>query len=232
MLSVIATLVVLVLLVLMAIAGFRDGAFFSTYALLRNLLAFFCAMTFCQPLARLLELLISDTYPAYDYFLAISFAGMFGGVFVLARLLKVRFTVPSVQCPELADRIVGPGLGVLNAVVMTGTVLILWSLFPFVKYIPGDLGRMQVKGRLLDSGSHMLRVYNFAEQRMGGGRVFLLDDEPIDVDDNKNRRADPGEGFIDRNKNERWDRGWLWKYHNHAAVDPSDIEPLLRAPEG
>ena len=49
MISVLATLFVLALLVLMALAGYRDGLFFSTYALVRNLVAFLCAMTICSP---------------------------------------------------------------------------------------------------------------------------------------------------------------------------------------
>ena len=44
MISVLVTLFVLALLVLMALAGYRDGLFFSTYALVRNLVAFLCAM--------------------------------------------------------------------------------------------------------------------------------------------------------------------------------------------
>ena len=135
MTSVLATLFVLILLVLMGIAGYRDGAFFTAYALLRNLFAFVCAMTFCEPLALVLAKIISDSYPAQDYYVPIAFAAVAGAVFAIGRWLKVTYTVPGVPCLALADRIAGPALGVMNAVVLTGSVLVLWSLLPFAKYL-------------------------------------------------------------------------------------------------
>ena len=226
MTGVLATLIVLVLIVLMALAGLRDGIFFTTYALTRNLFAFFCGLTFCEPGARLLTEVFSNAHPAYEYFVALSFAAIVGAVFVVGRTLKVTYTVPYVPCPAVADKVGGPVLGVLNAVVVSGTLLVLWSLLPFAKYIPGDLGDARVKSRLLDTGAAMLRVYGCAEQRMGGDPL-PLEDEPVLNDINGNGRPDlVGESYDDRNHNGRWDRGWLWKYKNHAVLTPSDLEAL------
>ena len=226
MTGILAALVVLALLVLMGLAGYRDGIFFTAYALARNLFAFFCGLTFCEPAARVLTGVFSDARPAYDYFVALSFAAIVSVVFVVGRTLKVKYTIPYVPCPTIADRAAGPILGVFNAVVVSGILLILWSLLPFAKYIPGDFGDARVNSRLLDTGTAMLRFYGYAEQRMGGN-PFPLEDEPVLNDVNGNGRPDVvGESYDDRNHNGRWDRGWLWKYKNHAVLTPSDLEAL------
>lgn len=226
MTSVIAVLVVLALLGLTAFAGFRDGVFFSTYALMRNLIAFLCAMTFREGLAGVMETLVTAAHPAHDYFVLISFVLILGGVFLLGRFLKVRYTIAYVPCPHLVDKIAGSTAGLLNGIVVAGVLLIGWSLVPFAKYIPSDLGRVHIKAKMLDSGAIMLRYYKFAEERMGGNVPFLLDDEKIAEDLNNNGRADPGEGFHDSNYNRKWDRGWMWKYRNHASITPEALEPL------
>ncbi len=223
MISALATLIVLLLLLLSAYGGFRDGFFFTVYALMRNLFAFLCAMTFCEPLGRLLEKTATRTPPAHEYFMLISFAAIFGGVFAFGRWLKVRYTVPGVLSMEIVDKTVGPVLGLLNGVVVTGTLLILWSLVPFAKYIPADLGDIQIHSHVLDTGAMMLRFYDHETGVMGGKAVFLLEDEPIKNDENKNGRADEGESYVDRNKNGRWDRGWLYEYKHYADITPSDI---------
>ncbi len=223
MINAIATLIVLMLLALSAYGGFRDGFFFSVYALMRNLFAFLCAMTFFEPLGRVLERTATRTPPAHEYFLLISFAAIFGGVFAFGRWLKVRYTVPSVLTLELVDKTVGPVLGLLNGVVVTGTLLILWSLVPFAKYIPADMGDIRINARVLDTGSMMLGFYDHETRTMRGKAVFLLHDEPIKNDENKNGRADEGESYVDRNKNGRWDRGWLWEYKHYADITSEDV---------
>ncbi|MHC4592591.1 MAG: CvpA family protein [Planctomycetota bacterium] len=225
MTSVVAVLLILVLFALMTYAGVRDGAFFSLYALMRNAFAFFCAMSFCEPMARLLGKLIGHRYPAPDYWIAISFAAILGAVFATCRHLKMKYTAPNVPCPQVVDRVTGPAIGIINAVVVTGSLLILWSLLPFAKYIPGNLGHIHFKTGALDTGQAMLRFYSFASERMGGGG-FLLDDEPLVEDHNENARGDPGDSYDDVNENGRWDRGWLWRYRNHAMIDPSHLRPL------
>ena len=203
-----------------------DGAFFSTYALTRNLIAFLCAMTFRENLAGVMERLISGKHPAHDYFVLISFVVILGAAFLLGRFLKVQYTVPQVPCPDLVDKIGGSTVGFVNGVLVSGVLLIAWSLVPFAKYIPADLGRVQIKAKALDTGAVMLCYYKFAEERMGGNVPFLLDDEKIVDDLNHNGRADPGEGFQDSNFNREWDRGWLWRYRNQASITPEAVEPL------
>lgn len=229
MTSIIAVLVVVLLLGLTLYAGLRDGVFFTSYALLRNVFAFFCAMSFCEPLARALMRLLTSTHPAFEYFRVFCFLGIFGVVFVIARWLKMKYTTPYVTCPKLVDRIGGPILGLFSGVVVSGTLLVLWSLLPFAKYMPGDSGRIEITLNTLDTGVAMLRFYGFAEQRMGGGRPFLLEDEPLTKDRDNDGRYDRerDDQYEDLNRNGRWDRGWIWRYHNHAELTSSDLTDVL-----
>ncbi len=226
MITTIAVLIVLTLLLAMTYAGARDGLFFSTYALMRNLIAFVAAMTFCQPLARLLSYLISQSHPAPEYFLPLGYALAFGVTFGVGRWLKIRYVYPDVVCPKWVDRIGGALVGFTNAYIVTGTFLILWTLLPFARFIPGDQGRLSIPSAGLDSGAVMLRVYDTLAGSMPGNTPFLLDDEPLIEDRNNNGRAEPGDTFIDLNGNGRWDRGWRWRYQNHAEILPDRLEPL------
>jgi uncharacterized membrane protein required for colicin V production len=226
MTSIIALIAVFVLLLLMTYAGYRDGVFATVYALLRNLFGFLCAMMFCEPLARQLTGAITRAHPAYDYFVAISFAAILAAAFALGRWLKVRYTVPGVVSITLVDRIAGPALGLLNGIVVTGTLLVLWSLMPFAKFVPGDLGRAEVTKPALDTGSRMLSFYEYESKRMPGGTVFLLQDEPLKTDENMNGKGDAGDSFDDKNGNGQWDRGWLYKYRHHATILPADLQQL------
>ena len=229
----IMTLVVLILLGLTTYAGLRDGAFFSAYALVRNTLAFLFAMTLCEPAALLMEKIITSTPPAYDYFLPICFGGIFGIVFVGIKSFKLNLTVPGVRCVRAIDLGVGGLFGLLGGVIATGALLVLWSMLPFVKYVPDDLGNARIRAKLLDTGTAALRFYSFAEQRLGGNAPFPLDeDEPLVIDNNGNGKADPGDQFEDWNNNSKWDRSWLWRYRNHALITEGDISPLLQAPSG
>jgi hypothetical protein len=213
---------VVVVVILMGLAGYRDGAWFSAYALLRNVIAFICGITFAAPVGRMLEGMISSSGHAREYFFCIAFGLIVGLVIALGRWLKVTYTVPHVPATVWGDRIAGPALGMLNGIVVTGTVFVLWSLLPFAKYVPGDRASIQVKSGL-DTGAAMLRFYKFTERRMGGSKTFLLHDEPMVTDANRNGRIEPGEEFDDVNGNGVWDRGWLWKYKNHAQIFPSDL---------
>ncbi len=221
-----AVLAVLALIIFNTYAGARDGVFFSMYCLVRNTLAFFCAMTFCQPMALVFSALLSDKHPAPEYFVAISFAILLGGVFAFGRWLKVKYCLPGVHCPQWVDRIWGGTAGFLNAVVISGAVLILWSLFPFARYIPADYGRVRIEPSVLDTGAAMLTYYDYAAGRLGGNTPFLLEDEPLVEDLNNNGRADPNDAFRDVNGNRRWDRGWLWRYRNYADILLRQLEPI------
>ncbi|NLW49312.1 MAG: CvpA family protein [Candidatus Brocadiaceae bacterium] len=222
-----ATLLVLALLVLMSIAGYRDGLFFSTYALVRNFFGFLCAMTFSDKLAGVIAAFVSNDPMARGYFEAISFALLFGGILFLGRWLKVTYTVPSIPAIRMVDRIAGPAAGLLNAVVVTGALLIFVSMLPFARFLPGDMGRFQASPAL-DTGAAMLRVYDHVQGRMGGGRHFLLNDEPLETDQNLNGRADTGDGYLDVNENGKWDRGRIWQYRNFPEIT-LDIVPQIPA---
>jgi uncharacterized membrane protein required for colicin V production len=227
MTSVIATIVVILIVGLSIYGGLRDGAVFTLYTTTRNAFAFLCAMTFCQPMARVLMKLLTSKHPAYDYFVVLSFVAIFGAVFAIARWLKVRFTIPYVHCPKPVDRSVGPTVGLLNGVVVTGMLLVLWSLLPFARYLPGDLGRVRVSVSALDTGLAMLKFYDFVEDRMGGSRLFLLRDEPLTFDPDENGRYDPRDRYDDLNRNGRWDRGWIWRYRNYAEITSDDLRAVL-----
>jgi len=225
--SIVMSFLVVALFVALIYAGARDGAFFTMYALVRNGLAFLCAVTFFRPLGATLSAMFSRTPPAPEYFVAIAFVLIFGAAVGAGRWLKVRYTFPDVKCFHAVDRSAGAGLGLLNAIVLTGTILIMWSLMPFARYIPADLGRAHLKVRTLDTGPAMLEFYAFASRRMPGGVVFLLHDETIHEDANGNGRADPGDAFTDVNQNGRWDRGWLWRYRTHADILPRHLEHVV-----
>jgi hypothetical protein len=231
MITTVAALVVLALLIFMTYAGVRDGLFFSAYALMRNMIAFMAAVTFCQPLAMLFSWVITDSYPAPQYFVPLGYAAAFGITFALGRWLKIRYTYPDAQCPLWVDRIAGGVAGFMNAYVVTGMLLILWTLLPFARYIPGDHGRLDPPSAIVDSGAVMLRTYDLFASNMPGNTPFLLEDEEVVEDHNNNGRAEPGESFDDVNGNGEWDRGWLWRYRNHAEVLAAQLEPL-RVPTG
>jgi hypothetical protein len=224
--GILANLFVIALVILMGIAGYRDGAWFSMYALVRNAIAFVCGMTFAGPLGRLLERVITQGGHAREYFFCIAFGLIVGIVIFAGRWLKVTYTFPQVPCGIWPDRIAGPILGLLNGIVVTGIVFVLWSLVPFAKYLPGDLGSIQVKSSL-DTGVTMLGFYSFVERRMGGAQPFLLsEDEPLVTDVNGNGRFDndvAGEAYDDQNGNGVWDRSWLWRYRNQGQILPSDL---------
>jgi hypothetical protein len=102
-------------------------------------------------------------------------------------------------------------------------VLIVVSLMPFAKFLPGDIGRFQVRASSLDTGAAMLRVFDRVQAGMGGSRHFLLQDEALETDANGNGRADPGDAYRDVNGNQKWDRGWLSRYHSFCEIEPEDL---------
>jgi len=229
MTSVLTLLAVLALLLATTYAGYRDGFFIATYALMRSLVAFLCAMTFCEPLRAVLTSVISDKYPAPQYLLPIAYLLVFGLVMVLGRWLKIQYTEPGLSCPAAVDHTAGPLIGLLHGVVFTGTLLILWSMLPFAKFIPADQGRINSRLGKLDTGRSMLVFYDFVQDHMGGNLPFLLNDEPIVNDADGDKRADPGDEFKDLNANGTWDRGWAWKYEHYADIGDDALKRLPRA---
>lgn len=221
-----AVLFVVVVVLFVAYNGAREGAFFSAYNLCRNLLGFLFAMTLCRPTSMLLSVFISRNHPAPSYFTAISFLLIFAAVVSLGRWWKLRTTFPGVECPAAVEWIAGGALGLLSGVVLTGTVLVLWCMLPFGKYLPRDMGRIDIRSGVLDTGAIMLRFYDHLTDRMPGNSSFLLRDEPMVEDADDDGLPDPGDKFDDQNGNGEWDRGWLWKYSHAADIRPSDLVPL------
>lgn len=207
-------------------SGVRDGAFFSVYVLLRNLFGFVLAVTFMDPVAGLIGGIVGGAHPAPQYFRAIAFPLVFALVFVGFRWLKTHYTVPSVVSFTVADKVVGGICGAVNWVVVAGTLLVLWGLMPFAKYLPADFGRIKSESALLSPAKGMVRFYGYLAHRMPGGREFLLEDEPIvgDLDGDNEFDQGTGEAFKDLNRNGVWDRGWLWRFEHHADIHTTDIE--------
>ena len=246
----VAIIGVIAIILLVAYDGVHSGLYATVYSLVRNVLGFLLALTLCEPLVGLVTRFLSDRHPGPLYYKAISFAAVFGFVFLTGRWLKIRFTIPDVRSYPYADYIGGAALGVLNGIVLAGTALVLWSLMPFVKFLPGDFGRIGTEKLPLDAGSAMLRFYARSTRTMGAGRTFLLDDERVlrdeeepygvpdavrDLDDDGQLDPVPGETFEDLNGNGRWDRGWLWRYRNHADFQAEDIRQAASpaaAPKG
>jgi len=236
--SVVATLAVIAIIALLAYDGVRSGLFAATYSLVRNVLAFVLAMTFCEPVMHLLSRLFSDWHPGPLYYRAIGFAAIFGFVFLFGRWLKITYTDPVVPTYPYADYIGGGAVGVLNGIVLAGVLLVLWSMMPFAKFLPQDFGRVRTEKLPVDAGSLMLRFYSHCTRTMGGSRTFLLHDEPVlvdedlplgvpdrlrDIDGDREPDPVPGESFEDRNGNGKWDRGWLWRYRTHADFHVQDV---------
>ena len=236
----IALIGVLLVLAVMIYGGYRSGLFEGVFALCRNLLAFLIGVTFCGPLTGLITSMVPDfeLHPGPLYLRVISLALLFAITFGLAGFLRGRYAGTHVEAIRLVDPIAGSVLGFFNGVILTGIVLILWALMPFAKYIPGDFGRIQTERLPLDTGSIMLHVYDYVSGRMGGGKSFLLESEPITADANNDGLPDsrrdldgdgapdpvPGESFTDVNDNGRWDRGWVWLYRRHADFYKRDVD--------
>jgi len=231
MLTTIAVIFVLAMVGLSTYSGVHDGAYFAAYALMRNLIAFLLAMTFCEPVAMLLADHIEGQYPAYDYYTVIAFAVIAGTASTMIRRLKIKYTAPRVPCPMIVDRTAGPIMGFLNGTLLSGMVLVTCTLLPFLKYVPHNKGDLNMAGRRVDTGSAVLRFYDYVQSRFGGNDDFLLDEnEPMtpDLDFNFNGQPDlVGEGYDDINGNGRWDRGWLVRYRYHAAFEPADLRRVL-----
>ena len=229
--TVVALLGGLILIGLMTYTGWRDGAFAGLYSLLRNLLAFLFAMTLFKPAAELLQFVFPGRHPWPAYLDAFSVAAIYALVVGAIRWAKMRYTAPGVHTFNAVDRIVGPICALAAGVILSGFLLILWSMMPFAKHLPYDLGRVNNNALPADTGSATLRFYGFLYDKVPGRRMFLLHDEKLVADVNKNGRFDTGLGeqFEDLNKNGRWDRGWLWRYRHGADFTPEDLDAVTPA---
>lgn len=224
MATIIASIVVIIILLAMIYSGQRDGAYVAAYGLMRNLLAFLIAMTFYEPVSALVTRMAGGTHPGPDYYRVLSFAVLYGAVVGIGRWLRLTYTVPEVRCLAWLDRGLGAVFGLGNGIVVAGLVLVVWSMLPFVKYLPRDYGRVEPQNLWVDAGSGMLVFYDFATGPIPGSKKFVLE-EPLKQDSNGNGRVDPGE-FEDVNENGQWDPGWLWRYRQHADITREEVEAV------
>lgn len=209
---------VLLIYVLTLYGGYSSGVFEASYLLIRNMAAFLIAWTLFHPLTGLLAVAVphAGSYPWREYMEVCLFFVLFIAVLSLCDRIKYRylFSQITVSINRYADRIGGTLLGISNGVVLSGIVLILWAMLPFVKFIPRDFGRVHT-GRLpLDSGSLLLKAYSHSSDRMGG-RTFPLEGDAEEMDDDQ---AAAGAG--------RSRRGWLWYYRSHSDITLYDIERI------
>ena len=231
----VATIATPCLIALIVYAGYRSDTFSSVCGLLRNFLAFLMAMTFFEPLAGLLSSVISDRHPWPDNFPAVSLAVLYGVTMLVTMWAKTKYIPSQVPSFRIVDRISGVVCGAASGIIITGFILILWSVMPFGKYLPGDFGRVETDRLMIDSGRIMLRFYSFTARKMGGGRTFLLEDELVTVDFDSDKEFDQNldEDYHDLNGNGRWDRGWLWRYRHHADFNRDDLSTVTSsAPAG
>ncbi|MFW5923909.1 MAG: CvpA family protein, partial [Planctomycetota bacterium] len=158
-----------------------------------------------------------QTYPGPDYLLPVCFATLFAVMCGIARSLRNRFTAAEVPSFNLVDRIGGASLGLVNGVVISGVVLILWSLMPFAPAVPADWGRVRTRELPLDSGALMLQFYSHASDRMGG------EDFVLRTPDDERETVNEGEE-LPETRYPALENGWLWLYRHHADFRPEDVE--------
>jgi len=216
----IALVVIIGTILAAAYGGYAGGLYESLYGLLRELSAFIVAITFGLPLSDLLADTAGTAYLSRGYYEFIAFAALVIGIFALGRWLRTRFTIPVVRTLPGLNEGGGALLGALHGMVITGIILVAWSLMPVVKYIPRDHGRIDPPAAL-DTGSIMLKVYGGAAEAMGGND-YVVYGEPLTEDANGNGEVDQGE-FEDLNGNGEWDPGLLWQYKHHADIYPETL---------
>ncbi len=207
-------LTILLIAALTVYGGYKSGIYEASYSFFRNVLAFVLAFTLFSPLTGLVASAIAffDGYPQTEYLEAIFFVVVFVVFIALCDQLRFKklFSQTTVDINRYADRIGGGLLGGVNGIVLSGFILILWAMLPFVKYIPGDFGRVNTAGLPVDSGAILLRVYAHSSDRMGGSTFPLTAEE--EEDDGVARDRPRG--------------GWLEYYKGHADFTMYDIERI------
>ncbi len=205
---------ILLIAALTVYGGYNSGIYEASYIFFRNVLAFILAFTLFAPLTGFLTSAIAffDAYPQAEYLEAIFFVVVF--VVFIAICDRVRFkylfSQTTVDINRYADRIGGGLLGGVNGIVLSGFLLILWAMLPFVKYLPGDFGRVNSGGLPVDSGAVLLKVYAYSSDRMGGS-TFPLSGEEEEYNDSARDRSQGG---------------WLRYYKGHADFTIDDIERI------
>ncbi|MFW6457641.1 MAG: CvpA family protein [Planctomycetota bacterium] len=233
---IIALLTLIVIIVFFTYEGFCNGLYHSSYLLINHLIGALIALTFAEHLADLIQNQIPtfQRYPGPAYLTVISVAVLFGGTRGLGSYLRQKFTAGEITSLDLLDKVGGGILGLTDGLVMSGFTLILFTLLPFLAYIPGDYGRIKTEQLPIDSGAIMLNFYKSCSEKMGGNQPFLIEEEPILQDNNRDGRPDggPGVGFEDINENGTWDRGWMWTYRHHADFTVDDVKQAVGEENG
>jgi hypothetical protein len=214
------TLIIVVAILGSAYGGYAGGLYEGLYGFLREFIAFVVAVTFGLPLSHLIADLAGTAYLTEGYFELISFCLLVIGIFGLGRWLRTQFTVPAVRCVKGLDEAGGALMGALHGGVLIGIVLVAWSMMPFVKYIPGDYGRVNPPAAL-DTGAMLLKTYGWMAEGMGGND-YVVYGETLKQDKNDNGMVDEGE-YKDMNGNGKWDPGLLWQYRHHADIYPETL---------
>lgn len=224
----IALLSVIIILIFFTYEGYHNGLYQATYMLANHLLGFLIALTFGEHLAELIVNTVPafESHPGPEYLIVISVAVLFAATRAAGAYLRQQFIADEISALQLVDKIGGGVMGLADGLVISGFALILFSLMPFMAYIPGDYGRIKTNQLPIDTGAVMLKFYGMSSQKMSGKRPFLLEGEPILKDADRDGLPDggPGTGFEDINGNGEWDRGWMWKYRHHADFTVEEVE--------
>lgn len=230
---IIAFLATAVIIGIMAYEGIKTGLFDASLKLVRDLLALIVCITLAGPIALgvLSRLPGMGDPPVPSYLYVVVFGLCYGGMIILFNQLKDRIFRTKVSVQKYADMVGGGLLGAVDGVILSGMLLIFWTLLPFVPYMPSDVGRINTRSLPLDTGSLALKVYACVADRMQGNTPFLMDAEPVIEDDNVETESTVEDTigdykivFNDLNGNGRWDRGWLWHYRNHADLKSREVE--------
>ena len=207
---------VLLIFAVMIYGGFRSGIFESSFMLFRNLMAFLLAFPLFAPATGFLLRMAPRLriYPGPEYLRAVLYAAVFIVFIGICDQLKFKYLFYDIDITtgKNPDRIGGAILGIPNAIVISGFILILWALLPFPRFMPGDSGRVHVDNLPVDSGAIMLKLYSRSSNRMGAKPFFLEGLESVDPDET-------AESGLPR-------RGWMWHYRHHADFTLHDMNRL------
>lgn len=207
-------IVSLVIIIFSCFGGYNEGIFESSFIFFRSAFAFIISFTLAVPLTNLIvaHVEIFEQYPVPGYLQAVFFAAFFVILIGVSDNLRFKYLFSSIDITvnKYADKIAGTGIGFLNGIVLSGFVMILWAMLPFVSFLPGDMGRVKTENFLIDSGAILLRSYAHLSHRMGGSE-FPLQDTEIEVEDEDKVR-----------------KSWMFYYRNHADFKLKTFDALAQ----
>lgn len=214
-------IVTLIIILTSAHKGYVSGIYESSYLFFRNYLAFLLSFTFFLPLTALLVRIATPmaAYPFPEYARPVFFIVVFVVFIAACDILRFKHLFPSIKITvhKYADKAIGGSIGLLNGIVLCGVLLILWTLLPFVKFIPGDLGRIHTERLPVDPGALLLRTYAHGTGRMGG-RKFPLEGEHSTGLETDDQPTTP-------------QKGYLWYYKRHADLTLEEFDRITNPEE-